>query len=278
MLRRLVKRGVLAHQAGDKTALRQSGHPVQHRLGIFQAARQGQVTQNHAPLQDAFPVVHRRAGKFQHPGHCLLTYGKVIRRAGIFPRKRRRHILHIRQPDIHVGGQPLHRFQRFVPAGVVHHRQGAAPPPGLVQGGQNPLQPGGGGHQIQVMGSFGLQFQKNFGQPFKGNLLAESLSADLPVLAVAAFQRAAAEKHRAAAPGAADAGLFPEMQRGPGHPQGAARPAVPGLPCTVGPAAAGAKFTSQNRSLPDCFKSLLLYHIRLCSAKGLTKPSGGGKL
>ena len=49
-----------------------------------------------------------------------------------------------------------------------------------------------------------------------GDLLAQPLGADGIVLAEAALEGAAGEKDCAAAFGAADAGLFPEMQGRPG--------------------------------------------------------------
>ena len=62
------------------------------------------------------------------------------------------------------------------------------------------------------------------------SLPAQPLGADGVVLAEAALEGAAGEEHRAAAPGAADAGLLPEVQGSAGRFQGTARPAEARLP------------------------------------------------
>ena len=74
---------------------------------------------------------------------------------------------------------------------------------------------------------------------FNGDLPAEAFGADGIVLAEAAFEGAAGEKHRAAAPCTADAGLFPVVQGRTGGFQGAACTAEAGASgSTVGSAAA----------------------------------------
>ena len=80
------------------------------------------------------------------------------------------------------------------------------------------------------MGSLRLQVQKDLGQALYRDLPAQPLGADGVVLAEAALEGAAGEEHRAAAPGAADAGLLPEVQGSAGRFQGAARPAEARLP------------------------------------------------
>ncbi len=76
--------------------------------------------------------------------------------------------------------------------------------------------------------------------------------ADAPVLAVATLQCAPAEEHRARAPGAADAGLFPQMQCRPGdhgvraHGAKAAAPVrVPRHSALAGAQAAGSTAVQQ---------------------------------
>jgi hypothetical protein len=81
-----------------------------------------------------------------------------------------------------------------------------------------------------------LQFQTDLSQPFNRDLLSETLTADAVVLAIATPQRAAAEKNGAAAPAAADTGLFPEMQGRPGHFNRIVALAKSGLTGTVDPA------------------------------------------
>src|SRR5699024_357895 len=93
--------------------------------------------------------------------------------------------------------------------------------PGLVQRGGDPGLPLPRGDQVDIVGPLALQLQKNAGQALHGDLLAKALGADGVVLAVAALEGAPREKDGAAAPGAADAGLLPEVEGGPGHFQGA---------------------------------------------------------
>ena len=92
------------------------------------------------------------------------------------------------------------------------------------------------------MGALLLQIEENFGQMFYRDLFAQSLGADGVILAETTLEGAAREKHGAAAPGAADAGLFPEVQGRAGGFQGAARAAeAHGSGSPVHPAAAGAQ-------------------------------------
>ena len=96
------------------------------------------------------------------------------------------------------------------------------------------------GDKVDVVGSLRLQVQKDLGQMPDGDLLTEPLGADGVVLAEAALEGAAGKEHRAAAPCAADARLFPEMEGGAGGfqrtacpaeadpPGGAVRAALPG--------------------------------------------------
>ena len=75
-----------------------------------------------------------------------------------------------------------------------------------------------GGYQVDIGSTLLLQLQENFAQPVCCDGLAVCPAADLVVLAKAAAQTAAGEKHRSAArrlwSSPADAGLFPVMQCG----------------------------------------------------------------
>ena len=102
--------------------------------------------------------------------------------------------------------------------------------PGQVEGGDDPGPPLPRRDKIDVVGSLRLQVQKDLGQALYRDLPAQSLGADGVVLAEAALEGAAGEEHRAAAPGAADAGLLPEVQGRAGRFQGAARPTEARLP------------------------------------------------
>ena len=88
--------------------------------------------------------------------------------------------------------------------------------------------------QVDVFRALLLQFQEDLRQPPGADIPPRALLADRVVLAVAAPQRAAAEKHRAAAGGglrvAAQARLLPVVQRGARGPQHVSRAAHAGLP------------------------------------------------
>ena len=66
------------------------------------------------------------------------------------------------------------------------------------------------------MGALLLQIEENFGQMLYRDLFAKTFGADGVILAETTLEGAAREKHGAAAPGAADAGLLPEVQGSPG--------------------------------------------------------------
>ena len=76
-----------------------------------------------------------------------------------------------------------------------------------------------GRNKVNVVCALGDEFKINFAQAIHGDFLAFVHAADFIILAENAVQVAAAEKHGAAAPGAADAGLLPPVQHGPCHPQ-----------------------------------------------------------
>ena len=95
------------------------------------------------------------------------------------------------------------------------------------------------------------RFQNDIGKPLLGHRFAAVFFADLKILAKAAAQRAAAEKYGAAARRvgalAADAGLFPEVERGPGQTQlicAAAGAGCAGAVCAAAARAKGAVFIS----------------------------------
>ena len=88
--------------------------------------------------------------------------------------------------------------------------------------------------------------------------LPKTFGADGVILAETTLEGAAREKHGAAAPGAADAGLFPEVQGRAGGFQGAARPAEARLPgSTVCAAAAGAEGTGDRRRCGNVLRHIV---------------------
>ena len=132
------------------------------------------------------------------------------------------------------------------------------PVPGEVQRGDDPWPPLAGGDEVDVVCALPLQIEKDLGQMLGRDLPAQPLGADGVILAEAALEGAAREKHRAAAPGAADARLLPEMQGRAGGFQGAARPAEAHLPgCAVGAAAAGAEGAGGRRRHGKNFRHIV---------------------
>ena len=72
------------------------------------------------------------------------------------------------------------------------------------------------GDKVDVVGPLRLKVEEDLGQMLHRDLFAQPLGADGVVLAEAALQGAAGEKHRAAAPCAADTGFLPEVEGGAG--------------------------------------------------------------
>ena len=214
------------------------------------------MPQNNALLQQAVFVKTGGAGLVDHLPHRPAAYLEIIRSSGVAGRKLRRNIFHVRQPYVHHTVQKLYGFQRFISAGIIHDGQGQALCPRLRKSLQNPGQPLGGGDQIDVVSAFLLKLQKDLGQTGCIDRFAQPFLTDFIVLAIAAFQAASGEEYGAAALCAADARLFPVMQRCAGHHQLVGRTAYPGAPGAVRFAAAGAESagcgnlqdkTSQNR-------------------------------
>ena len=205
-------------------------------------ARQRQMPQDDAPLQDAVGVEYRVPGLGHHGfngGFCL---SKVVRCGGKFRRQGGGDVFQIGQPDVDVPAPGLHILHGLIAAGVAHNGQMQALCPGKIQCGSDPGPPLAWRDQIDVVGSLCLQAEKDFGQMLHADLLAQPFGADGEVLAEAALEGAAGKEHGAAATGAADAGLLPEMQGSAGGFQGAARAAeAHGSGSPVHPAAAGAQ-------------------------------------
>ena len=118
------------------------------------------------------------------------------------------------------------------------------------------------------MGAAGLLFEEDGGEPPGGNIRPRLTLPDFPVLAEGAPQGAVGEKDRPAAPFPRDAGLLPEVEGGPGHPDGFPRsPAEPLFPGeTVDPAHPGAEGAAAEERFP------FFFHCRLLSGRGHKKP------
>ncbi len=101
VLRRAVKRGVYWLKfCGPSPARKRSTASESRR-----APGRGKVAHNDAALQKARPRRTRRPSLRQHPAQSGRGHGKIIRRGGIFARKRAGNVLHIRQPYIHIRRQ-----------------------------------------------------------------------------------------------------------------------------------------------------------------------------
>ncbi len=82
---------------------------------------------------------------------------------------------------------------------------------------QNGLSEMGGSDKVDVVRALGNELVVNLLEAGNGNFLAETLAADVVVLAKDAVQIAAGKENCAAATGAADYRLFPHMQAGTGN-------------------------------------------------------------
>ena len=197
------------------------------------------MPQNDPLLQDALCIERRMSGLCHHGFNGGLCLCKVVRRRGKLCRQGRGYIFQIGQPDVDVPAPGFHALHRLVTAGIAQDRQVQTLCTRNVQRGNDPGLPLPRRDQIDVVGTLRLQVQKDFCQMFNGDLPAEAFGADGIILAEAAFEGAAGEKHRAAAPCTADAGLFPVVQGRTGGFQGAACTAESGASgSTVGSAAA----------------------------------------
>ena len=184
--------------------------------------------------------------------------GEVVRRRGKLGGEGRGDVLQIGQPDVDRAAPRLHALHRLVAAGVADDGQTQPLGPGNVQRRDDPGPPLAGGDEVDVVGALLLQIEENFGQMLYRDLFAQSLGADGVILAETTLEGAAREKHGAAASGAADAGLFPEVQGRAGGFQGAARPAEACLPGgTVCAAAAGAEGTGDRRRCGNVFRHIV---------------------
>src|SRR5699024_9945813 len=81
---------------------------------------------------------------------------------------------------------------------------------------KDPRKKVGPGYQIDIMGSLFLEIQKDPGQLFRRNLFTQSFLADLVILTVTAFQRAAGKEYSSASSGAADTWLLPVVESSAG--------------------------------------------------------------
>ena len=226
---------------------------------------------NDALLQIPVRVVHRCAGLQKHLPQRCVRHGRVVPRGGKLRCQRTVRVLVIRQPDVHMPGQRPDGVHRLIPTRVVDDGQGKALRPRGIQRGSDPRQILRCRDEVYVFRPVVLQIHKNLGQPLHRNRLADLALTDRVILAIAAFQRAAAEKHRAA-PGfgvrvAAQARLLPVVQGGAGHAQGVVCPAKAALPCgavrPAGPGAKGAVMGYLHDKMPLSQNFLLLvYHKR----------------
>ena len=238
-----IKRCVLAHDAGQETAgvgAIPGGHLVQHGEAVVYVAGQGQMPQDDAFLQDAVRIEDRVPGLRHHGFDAGSGHRKVIRRGRKLGGQGRGDVLQVGQPDVDIPPPALDALQRLIAAGVADNGEVQPLRPRQVERSDDPRLPLAGRDQIDVVRALRLQVQKDLGQMPDGDLLAEPLGADGVVLAEAALEGAAGKEHRAAAPCAADAGLFPEMEGGAGGfqrtacpaeadpPGGAVRAALPG--------------------------------------------------
>lgn len=214
-----VEGGVLAHDAGQEAAGVRAvpcGHLVEDGEAVVHMAGQGEVAQDDALLQDAVCVEDRMAGLGHHGLNARFRRREIVRCSGKLRREGRGNIFQVGQPDIDVPPPALDAVQRFVAAGVADDGQVQPLGAGFVQRREDPRLPLAGGDKVDVVGPLRLKVEEDLGQMLHRDLFAQPLGADGVVLAEAALQGAAGEKHRAAAPCAADAGFLPEVEGGAG--------------------------------------------------------------
>ena len=172
------------------------------------------MADHHAPLEEAV-LHHIRPCLAEHLPDGRRGRGEVVRCGGQPCRQRGVSVFQVRQVHVRLPLQQPQRLHRLIAAAVIHHRHRQL----RLQRRQDPGQEVGGRYQIDVVGALSDQFLKDLPQPSGGDGPAEATGGDLPVLAIAAPQGAAGEKHRAAAPRSRQGRLLPQVQGGPGHAQ-----------------------------------------------------------
>ena len=152
-------------------------------------------------------------------------HGKIVFRTGQPLRQRIISIFHVRQVDIHLALQHLQRFDPLIAAAVVYNGNGEL----FLQRRQNTGQKMGGRHKVDVLRPLVDQFLHHLPQLTAVHRRTHRSATDGFVLAVGAFQGAAAEENSAAAACACQSRLFPLMKHRLGHQDLVTAAAKPGL-------------------------------------------------
>ena len=193
---------------------------------------------HNAPAENAVFVQLERAGMLRHALYGALRRRRIVRRAGVPRGERRVGILEVRKKDAHALRQRVHGLRRFVSRRIPHDRD-----PRLchIERFQDLRRVLRAGDEIEVVHALRFERGKNRRKAPDGNRLAHASAAERVVLAVHAAERAPGEKHRAAPPLAADAGLLAVMRRGARHAHGASHAAHARARRAVGAAFPGAE-------------------------------------
>ena len=123
-------------------------------------------------------------------------------------------VFEIRKPDIHIIFQCVDRFDSFISAAVIDHRNPKLVPDEF-KSIYNQGKVLGGSDQVYVVGLLILKTEKNICQCLDRQLFPCRTLADEMILAKAAAQGASAEKYGSASMDSADTWFFPMMQGSP---------------------------------------------------------------
>ena len=206
---------VLVHDRNRHVAHRLP-HQVQHAARIVRMTRQHQVTHDHTALHEPI-VVHqlspaaldlaRHLCQARH-GHArvILNMRKRLRKPGI-------GIFKVGEPHINQVTQGSHGTRPLIAARVVDDRDVQPALPHCGNRGRQQVSIMRRSHQVDVVGTLVLQLQHNLDQALGRNLEPKIARRDLMVLAIDAFERAAAKEDRARTGLARDRRLLPHMER-----------------------------------------------------------------
>ena len=212
-------------------------------------------------LQDAGP---RLPDHFldSRPGH-----GEVVLRAAVPLGEGAVRILQVREPHLDLPLQGPQGLHTLIPPGVPDHGDGE----GGLQGLPDSAGEGSGADEVDVVGPLGGELPENLPQALHGDGFPDAAPADGGVLAVDAPEHAPGKEHGPAPAGAADAGLLPVVEGGPGDDRqaGLAAEAVPGLLRAHRAASAGTE-------IADHMEYLLVFSAIIPGGRRFFQ--GGGKI
>ncbi len=203
---------------------------AQNVFRVVEVTGEHQMPDDNAPLHHAALIEDDGTGLFDH----LLQRGrgdfKILRRAGKIFRQLVVKIFEIGEPYIGVVSDGGNAFRKFPAAGVPDDRQGKPVLSGKIERCRDGGHEVHRRHKIDVVGTFCLKLQKNFGKAGDGNFLSGFAAADLPVLTEKTAHGTTGKKDRTGAFLAGNAWLLPKMKRRAGNADGTVSAAEAFLP------------------------------------------------